>query len=135
VETMTAIPQELQHHWTAISHPLSIRNEHEYELAVERLNRLLDEVGTNEEHPLYTLLDALGTLIHAYEEEHHRIPECNETDVLHFLMEERGLTQSDLPEIGSQGVISDILRAKRELNVRQIRALATRFHVSPAVFI
>ena len=52
-----------------------------------------------------------------------------------FLMEEHGLTQSDLPEIGSQGVVSDILRGKRELNVRQIRALAKRFQVSPAVFI
>jgi HTH-type transcriptional regulator/antitoxin HigA len=132
---MTAIPHELQHHWTAISPLLSIRNEREYDLAVERLNRLLDEVGTDEQHPLYTLLDTLGTLIHAYEEEHHPIPECSGADVLRFLMEEHGLTQSDLPEIGSQGVVSEILRGKRELNVRQIRALATRFHVSPAVFI
>jgi HTH-type transcriptional regulator / antitoxin HigA len=132
---MTAIPQELQHHWTAISPLLSIRNEREYDLAVERLNSLLDEVGTDEEHPLYTLLDTLGTLIHAYEEEHHPIPKCSGTDVLRFLMEEHSLTQADLPEIGSQSVISDILRGKRELSVRQIRALAMRFHVSPAVFI
>jgi len=26
----------------------SIRNEHEYDLAIERLNALIDEVGTNE---------------------------------------------------------------------------------------
>jgi HTH-type transcriptional regulator/antitoxin HigA len=102
---------------------------------VERLNRLLDEVGTDEQHPLYTLLDTLGTLIHAYEEEHHPIPECSGVDVLRFLMEEHGLTQSDLPEIGSQGVVSEILRGKRDLNVRQIRALAKRFHVSPGVFL
>jgi HTH-type transcriptional regulator/antitoxin HigA len=114
---------------------LSIRNEHEYDLAIEHLNHLLDEVGTDEQHPLYTLLDTLGTLIHAYEEEHYPIPECSGVDVLRFLMEEHGLTQSDLPEVGSQGVVSDILRGKRELNVRQIRTLATRFHVSPAVFI
>lgn len=43
--------------------------------------------------------------------------------------------RSDLPEIGSQGVVSEILNGKRELNVRQIRALADRFHVSPSVFI
>ena len=132
---MTVIPQELQTHWTAISPLFSIRNEYEYDLAVERLNRLLDEVGTDEQHPLYTLLDTLGTLLHAYEEQHHPIPECSGADVLQFLMEEHGLTQSDLPEVGSQGVISDILRGKRELNVRQIRALAKRFQVSPAVFI
>ena len=51
------------------------------------------------------------------------------------IMDEHGLTQSDLPEVGSQGVVSDILRGKRDLNIRQIRALAQRFHVSPAVFI
>jgi len=132
---MTTISQELQQHWTAISPLLSIRNEHEYDLAMERLNRLLDEVGTDEGHPLYTLLDTLGTLLHTYEEQHHPMPECSGVDVLRFLMEEHGLTQSDLPEVGSQGVVSDILRGQRELNVRQIRALARRFHVSPAVFI
>ena len=132
---MTAIPQELQTHWTIISPLLSIRNEHEYDLAVERLNHLLDEVGANEQHPLYTLLDTLGTLVHAYEEQHHPMPECSGMDVLRFLMDEHGLTQSDLPEVGSQGVISDILRGKRVLNVRQIRVLAKRFQVSPAVFV
>jgi len=49
-------------------------------------------------------------------------------------MEEHSLNQSDLAEIGSQGVISEILRGKRELNTRQIRALAKRFAVSPSVF-
>lgn len=49
-------------------------------------------------------------------------------------MEEHGPAQSDLPEVGSQGVVSEVLSGKRELNVRQIRALAKRFHVSPAVF-
>ena len=132
---MTAISEELQRHWAAISPLLSIRSEHDYELAVECLNNLLNEVGTDERHPLYTLLDTLGTLIHAYEQQHYPMPECRGGDVLRFLMEEHGLAQSDLPEIGSQGVVSEILRGKRELNVHQVRALAQRFHVSPAVFI
>jgi HTH-type transcriptional regulator/antitoxin HigA len=132
---MTVMSPELQQHWTALRPFLSIRNEHEYDQAAEWLNRLLDEVGTNEQHPLYTLLDTLGTLLHAYEEQHHPIPECSGVEVLRFLMEEHALTQSDLPEVGSQGVVSDILRGKRELNLRQMRALAKRFHVSPAVFI
>jgi HTH-type transcriptional regulator/antitoxin HigA len=114
---------------------LVIHNEHEYDLAVERLNHLLDEVGTDEQHPMYTFLDTLGTLIHAYEEQHHPMPECSGVEILRFLMDEHGLTQSDLPEIGAQGVVSDMLRGKRELNIRQIRALAKRFQVSPAVFI
>jgi HTH-type transcriptional regulator/antitoxin HigA len=44
------------------------------------------------------------------------------------------LKQSDLPEIGSQGVISEILSGKRHFNVRQIKLLSKRFNVSPAVF-
>ena len=132
---MTIMPHELQPHWMALRPLFSIRDEHEYDCAVERLNHLLDEVGTDEQHPLYTLLDTLGTLLHAYEEQHHPMPECRGVDVLRFLMDEHGLSQSDLPEVGSQGVVSDILRGKRELNVRQIRALAKRFQVSPAVFI
>ena len=132
---MGIITKDLQIHWETVSPLLSIRNEREYDLAAQRLNNLLDEIGTNEQHPLYGLLDTLGTLVHAYEEEHHPIPECSGADMLRFLMEEHGLTQSDLPEVGSQGVVSEILNGKRELNMRQMRALAKRFHVSPAVFI
>ncbi len=55
--------------------------------------------------------------------------------MLRSLMEEHGLTQVKLPEIGSQGVVSEILFGERELNNRHIRRLAKRFGVFPAVFI
>ena len=104
-------------------------------MAVERLNVLLDEVGTNEAHPLYGLLDTLGILIEAYESENYPIPDCSGVDMLLYFMEEYSLTQSDLPEIGSQGVVSEIINGKRELNIRQIKALAKRFKVSSSVFL
>ena len=132
---MSIITKDIQTHRETISPLLSIRSEREYDVAVGRLNSWLDEIGTNEYHPLYGLLDTLGTLIHTYEEEHHPMPEGSGADMLDFFMEEHGLTQSDLPEAGSQGVVSEVLNGKRELSVRQIRALAKRFHVSPAVFI
>ena len=113
---------------------MPIHNKRDYDQAVERLNHLIDEVGTNEQHPLYEFLDTLGAVIHTYEEEHFPIPASSGADILQFFMEEHGLRQSDLPEVGSQGVISEILRGKRELNVRHMRALARRFNVSPAVF-
>jgi HTH-type transcriptional regulator/antitoxin HigA len=50
-------------------------------------------------------------------------------------MEEHTLKQSDLSEIGSQGVVSEILNGKRELNLRQVKLLSQRFSVSPNVFI
>jgi len=135
METMSVLTNDIQVHWTSIQPLLSIRNEREYDLAVEHMNQLLDEVGDNEEHPLYGLLDTLSTLISAYEEKHYPMPESSGADMLRYLMEERGLKQSDLPEIGSQGVVSEILNGKRELNIRQMRELAKRFHVSPAAFL
>ena len=114
---------------------LTIPNEREYDQAVKRLNSLLDEIGTDERHPLYGLLDTLGTIIHAYEEDHFKDEDVSGPEMLRFLMEESGLGQSDLPEVGSRRVVSEVLRRKRELNAKQIRALANRFHVSPAVFV
>lgn len=132
---MSVSTKQLQENWASIRRILTIRSDREYDRAVSTLNMLLDEVGTNERHPLYGLLDTLGTLIHAYEEEHFEVPEASGPEMLHFFMEEHGLRQSDLPELGSRRVVSEILRGTRELNASQIRALATRFHVSPAVFI
>ena len=132
---MSLLPEEIESHWERIEPLLTIRNEREYDRAVERLNQLLDEIGTDERHSLYGLLDTLGTLLHAYEEKYHPLPESRGADMLRYFMEEHGLAQSDLPEVGSQGVVSEILNGKRELNVRQIRALSKRFHVSPAVFL
>ncbi len=44
------------------------------------------------------------------------------------------LTQKDLPEVGAQSVVSDILAGKRQLNLRQVRALARRFGVPMEMF-
>ncbi len=54
---------------------------------------------------------------------------------LKFLMEQHGIKQNDLHEIGSQGVVSEILTGKRDINIRQVRALSERFGVSPATFV
>lgn len=132
---MKMFNDDVQIHWENIAPLLMIRDETEYNAAVKRMNELLDEIGTNEKHPLYGLLDTLGTLVHAYEEEHFPIPESTGGEALRFLMDENGMTQSDLSEVGSQGVVSEILNGKRELNVRQVRVLAKKFKVSPAAFV
>jgi HTH-type transcriptional regulator/antitoxin HigA len=51
-------------------------------------------------------------------------------------MKQHALNQRDLKnEIGSQGVVSEILNGKRQLNITQIKKLAERFRVSPVTFI
>ena len=135
LEILKTIAPEIAKQWKAIAPILTIRTAEEYEQGIELLNALLDEVGTNEEHPLYSLLDTLGIIIEAYEEENYQIPDCSGVDLLCYFMQENSLSQSDLPEIGSQAVVSEVIDGKRELNIKQIRALAKRFNVSPSVFL
>lgn len=132
---MTTLLADLQTHWTPIAPLFSLQNEEEYDAAVERLNALVDEIGTNQEHPLYSLLDTLGTLVHTYEEQHHSIPGASGSEVLHFLMEQHGLCPADLPELGAPDSVEQYLAGQQELSIDQVRTLARRFHVSPAVFI
>ena len=107
----------------------------QYEKSIDRLNELIDEVGVDEQHPLYDLLDTLGTVIHAYEEKHHLMPDCDGVDMLQFLMEEHGLSRDDLPELGTPDILSKILDGRQELTAGQIRLLADRFLVSTATFV
>ena len=82
MEKLTTFPPDINTHWNAIAPLLTIRNEEEYDQAIVRLNDLIDEIGTNEQHPLYHLLDTLGTLIEVYETKHYSLPNCHENDVL-----------------------------------------------------
>jgi HTH-type transcriptional regulator / antitoxin HigA len=129
------ITKDLETHWAGLRSLLTIRNEGDYDSAILHMNALLDDVGDNERHPLYGLLDTLGTLIHVYEEHHHPTPEAKGAEALQYLMDEHDLSQSELPEIGTPELVSRILSGELQLNVEQVRLLAKRFHVSPAVFI
>jgi len=113
----------------------AIRTEPEYEKAVELLNTLVDEVGAHVKDPRYRSIETLSVLVEAYDREHYQLPEASGVEVIKFLMEQHGLTQGNLPEIGTQSVVSEILAGHRQLNVRQIRALAARFGVDPGAFI
>ena len=55
---------------------------------------------------------------------------------MRHLMEENGLSQTDLaPLFGGRSVISDVLAAKRRLNLTHITRLAERFGLPVDVFI
>ncbi len=111
----------------------------ESEKDLDRLIRLsdylIDMIGDNEEHELMGLLDTVGTLIAEFEKNTIAEPEGDPIDRLKFLLKEHGLKQKDLTEVGSPGVVSEVLNRKRELNKRQIIALGKRFNCSPATFL
>lgn len=106
-----------------------------YRRMVAMLQALLDETGGNESHPAMALADIVGDLVEDYEAAHHPLPPTTGLQALKLLMQQHHLRQGDLPEVGSQGVVSEVLAGKRELNLRQVRALSRRFKVSPATFI
>ena len=114
-----------------------IRNERDYARMLSLLDGLLNEVGDDEDHPLADLLDMVGLLVAQYDQENGpQIEAVNPQDVLKFLMDQHGLKQTDLrKEIGTQGVVSEVLAGSRKINVRQAKALAQRFGVSPVVFL
>jgi len=123
--------------WDVVGQVLSPpADEAEYDAVVERMEALLDHLGEDEDHPLNGLLHLMGDLVAEYDSHHFpQIPEVTGVEVLKYLMKEHGLKQSDLPEVGSQGVVSKILNGKRELNRRQIKALAERFGVPAGTFV
>jgi len=122
--------------WADIQPFLSVpHNEGEYNRLVSLLDELIDRIGEEEHHPLSSLMETLSTLIEGYEKKHLPPSQSDAISALKFLMKEHRLRQSDLVEVGSQGVVSEILSGKRKLNLRQVRRLSSRFNVSPAVFI
>ena len=121
-------------HWKELSSIISVpQNEDDYDRLVSLLDELLD-LETPDSH-VDSLIQLVSEMIRFYDEEHYPIDDVSVVEALQYLMKEHRLTQSDLPEIGSQGVVSEILSRKRTLNVRQIKDLAVRFQVSPQTFL
>lgn len=125
--------------WTALNRETKIgviRTERDYRQMSALVDKLIDEIGSDEKHELSSLLSVLGSLIEQYEEDGVHIGDTAPADVLRYLMAEHGLKQADLAaEIGSQGIVSEVLNGKRKLNARQAKVLGGRFGVSPAVFL
>ena len=113
---MTVLDQELADTikvWPVVSKVLStFETEQQYNKAVGWLDELIDEASENESPLIESLMDTLGTLIKDYEDSNIPEPETDPVDCLKFLMEDHNLKPSDLPEVGSQKVVLDLLNGK-----------------------
>jgi HTH-type transcriptional regulator/antitoxin HigA len=117
------------------------RSEAEYDRLVTVMEELLELIRAGRDvsstsHPaevahLETLFARVSDLVEAYDDEHYPMPEGDGTELLKAIMAEHGLRQSDLPEIGAQSVVSEILSGKRRINVNQARALHERWPMFP----
>ncbi|MDA3939956.1 MAG: helix-turn-helix domain-containing protein [Spirochaetia bacterium] len=111
------------------------QNDEEYKNMTDILFKLTRKVGENKDHPLFPAMELLTLSIEHYDNEHFHIDEADGVSILKYFMEEFDLKQKDLQkELGTQGVVSEILNGKRKLNRNQIEKLSERFLVSPAVF-
>jgi HTH-type transcriptional regulator/antitoxin HigA len=128
--------KEIETEWPKIKNVVSYpHTKKQYNKMINYLDDLIDEIGDEQNHPLASLMETLGALIEVYENQNIPIPNQDSVSTLKFLMKEHGLKQKDLKEIGSQGVVSEILNRKRVLNTRQIQALSNKFNVSPSIFV
>jgi len=115
------------------SSPTLITSERQHEDYLSVLDQLSSKASPTREKEKYAAV--LLTLIEAYEEEHHSIPDASPLEVLRTLMEANDLRQKDLvPIFGSESIVSEVLHKKRNLNNMHIEKLSKRFHISPAAF-
>ena len=104
-----------------------IRNEEDYELALKRVESLMDaEFGTE----AFDELEVLTTLIENYEVKHYAIDVPDPIEAIKFRMEQEGLKQKDLVKIfGNKVRVSEVLNKKRRLTLDMIRNINLNLHI------
>jgi HTH-type transcriptional regulator/antitoxin HigA len=133
---MSILIKTVAEHWEFVSPLLrKPKSEEDYDSLVRAVDEILEITGGDEAHPLMSLVEIIGDWVEEWDHTHHPMAEASGEEVLGYMMREHGLTQSDLPGVGTQSVVSEILNGKRKLNLRQIRWLAERFKVPVDVFI
>ena len=98
-----------------------IKTDADYRAALSRVEKLMDAApGSDEEG----VLDALATLVEAYEAKHFPIPDAHPLEAIRFAMEQNGMTDEDLvPFIGNSHRVSEIMFKRKPLTISMIRKL------------
>ncbi len=113
----------------------AIVDEEDHDWALHRIAKLMEPspaVGSAEDYEL----DALMTLVDAYE--HKQFPMGTPTAIafITFMLEQKGLTRKDLePMIGSRARVSEVLSGKRSLTLNMIRKLHKGLDIAPEYLI
>ncbi|MBE7203766.1 MAG: transcriptional regulator [Parafilimonas terrae] len=133
---MTTLVEKAVEHWPYVAPLLTApASRGDYDRLVQAMDHVLTLVGDDEDHPLAILASRMGDLIEAYDEAQRPMPQVTGAAALRYIMDERGLGQGDLPEVGTQSVISEILSGKRRINLRQAKVLSARFAFPAETFL
>ena len=137
---MAELTRRFQHLLEVAPFLEGINNEKEYQQALDATELLYRTIDDNPNDPRNLLLDMIAQKIERYE--YQTDPVLSQWDqqdgtiaLIKVLMRQHGLTQAELPEIGSQGVVSEVLNGKRPLNLRQMKNLAERFDLPVTLFL
>ena len=107
-----------------------IRTQEDYEEALARIGRLLDQLNAAEEkvddsdHPIMIELEVLSDLVENYESKTVDMGFPTAIQAIEFRMDQAGLTRRDLaPFIGSSAKVSEVLSGRRPITMSMARAL------------
>lgn len=116
-------------------HPVS--NPASHARALGRIERLWDApLGFNYSSAEAVELDALATLVDAYERKNFPVPPLDPIEAIKIRCEELGWTRRDLePLIGSRARVSEVLAGKRSLTLAMIRKLHEALQVPAEILI
>lgn len=112
---------------------LPIRNEKDYQKALDRLEDIFDaKKGTEEGDEL----EILSILIDRFENENFPIGMPDPIEAIKFRMEQMGMNQKDLADVvGFTSRVSEILNRKRKLTLNMIRKLSAKLHIPTEVLV
>jgi HTH-type transcriptional regulator / antitoxin HigA len=114
-------------------HIKPIKNKKDYQLALERLDKIFEANPATREGDE---LEVLGILIEKYENANFPIDFPDPIEAIKFRMEQLGYSQSDLAEVvGLKSRASEILNKKRKLTLDMIRNLNSTLHIPTDVLI
>lgn len=128
--------EQISRSWQNIA-PLLIPISHEEDCdgREEQLKELI-KLNLQKKDPQITyLIKSIAVTIEEYEKKVFPLEKATGVEVLKYLMAEHGLKESDLPDLGNQDLVSEILTGKQELNLTMIKVLAKRFGVTKQTFL
>ena len=116
--------------------PTVPRTEKENERLLGEIEKLMAKGEKNLRPEEDALLELLTHLVETFEKSAYPREKSSPAEVVAFLLEQRGLSPSDLWSVlGSKGRVSELLSSRREVSKDQAKRLGEFFHISPAAFI
>lgn len=133
---MNPLLENAMQHWNMVAPAIDCPKTHQdYVTLLNNIEDAIELVGNRENSPLGGLIEAMALAAQKYEKEQIESLNGGGLAALKYLIKLHGVRQSELKEIGSQGVVSEILNGKRALTLRHVRELSKKFKVSANVFV